>query len=119
MIRATLTESCAALSHADVAGIGAAVAGFVGPLVFGAAGGVASAGSTASQTSAREVTGSALQQVRDRTLQSASAVRGQRSTVVQTGRQGEAVRAQTEVVANYNRRLALDPLLQRCCATCR
>ena len=35
-------------------------------------------------------------------MQASSAVRGQRSTVVQTGRQGESVRAQTEVVANYN-----------------
>lgn len=35
-------------------------------------------------------------------MQSASAVRSQRSTIVQTARQGETVRAQTEVIANYN-----------------
>jgi hypothetical protein len=102
VIRSTLTESMRGRSHADTEAVGTAVAGFIGPVVFGAAGGVSSAGSTASQTSARAVTGQALQQVRDRTMQSASAVRGQRSTVVQSGRQGESVRAQTEVVANYN-----------------
>ncbi len=48
------------------------------------------------------MTGQALQQVRDRTMQSASAVRSQRSTVVQSGRQAESARAQTEVIANYN-----------------
>lgn len=102
VIRATLSETLRGRSHATTGAIGTAVAGFVGPLIFGAAGGVGSAGSTASQTSARDVTGRALQQVRDRTMQASSAVRGQRSTVVQTGRQGESVRAQTEVVANYN-----------------
>ncbi|MGH3693622.1 MAG: papain-like cysteine protease family protein [Pseudonocardiaceae bacterium] len=102
VIRSTLTESMRGRSKADVESIGAAVSGFIGPIVFGAAGGVSSAGSTANQTSARAVTGTALNHVRDRTLQSASAVRGQRATVVQTARQGESVRAQTEVVANYN-----------------
>jgi hypothetical protein len=102
VIRSSLTESMRASSSASVSSVGAGIAGFIGPLVFGAAGGVSSAGSTANQTSGRAVTGSALNQVRDRTLQSASAVRGQRSTVVQTARQGESVRAQTEVVANYN-----------------
>ncbi|MGR6318216.1 papain-like cysteine protease family protein [Micromonospora soli] len=102
VIRSTLTESMRGHSKADVEAVGAGIAGFIGPLVFGAAGGVSSAGSTANQTSARAVTGTALNQVRDRTLQSASAVRSQRSTVVQTARQGESVRAQTEVVANYN-----------------
>ncbi|PWU56092.1 hypothetical protein DLJ47_07555 [Micromonospora sp. S4605] len=102
VIRSTLTESMRGSSSADVSSVAAAIGGFIGPLVFGAAGGVSSAGSTANQTSARALTGTALNQVRDRTLQSASAVRGQRSTVVQTARQGESVRAQTEVVANYN-----------------
>jgi hypothetical protein len=76
--------------------------GIIGSFVFGAAGGVSSAGSTASQTSGRSVAGLALNRVRDRTQQAASAVRSQRATVVQTGRQGESVRAQTDVVANYN-----------------
>lgn len=102
VISSSLTESMRGKSRADVEAAGGGIAGFIGPLVFGAAGGVSSAGSSASQTSARAVTGLALNQVRDRTLQSASAVRSQRSTVVQTARQGESVRAETEVVANYN-----------------
>ncbi len=102
VIRTSLTESLRGSSRADVEAVGGGIAGFIGPLVFGAAGGVSSAGSTANQSSARSITGSALNHVRDRTLQSASAVRSQRSTVVQTSRQGESVRAQTEAVANYN-----------------
>jgi Papain-like cysteine protease AvrRpt2 len=102
IISATLSERMDASSSAHVEAAGGGIGGFIGPLVFGAAGGVSSAGSTARQTSGRDVSGSALNQVRDRTLQASSAVRGQRSTVVQTSRQGEAVRATTEVVANYN-----------------
>ncbi|HXF76240.1 MAG TPA: peptidase C39, partial [Methylomirabilota bacterium] len=50
----------------------------------------------------RSTAASALNQLRDRTIQSASAVRSQRSSVVQTLRQGERVTATTETVANYN-----------------
>jgi hypothetical protein len=102
IIRSSLTERMNASSHADTESVAGGFGGFIGPVIFGAAGGVASAGSTASQTSARGVTGRALNRVRDRTLQSASAVRSQRSSVVQASRQGESVQAQTEVVANYN-----------------
>ncbi len=102
IIRSSLSESLDARSHADVAAGGGALGGFIGPFVFGAAGGVSSAGSTASQTSGRSVAGLALNRVRDRTQQAASAVRAQRTTVVQTARQSESVRAQTEVIANYN-----------------
>jgi len=102
VIRATLSEHMTAQSHADVKAVGGGIGGFIGPVVFGAAGGVSSAGSTASQTSARSTAGIALNRVRDRTIQAASATRSQRATVVQTAREGEAVRAQTEVIANYN-----------------
>lgn len=102
IIRSSLSERIDARSHADTASVSGAVGGFVGSFIFGAAGGVSSAGSTASQTSGRSVTGQALNRVRDRTQQAASAVRSQRSTVVQTGRHGESVRAQTDVIANYN-----------------
>jgi len=103
VIRSNLDQNMRASSRANVASASAAIGGFVGAVVFGASGGVSTASSSASQTSARSVTGQALNQVRDRTLQSASAVRSQRATVVQTARQGESVRAQTEVVVNYNR----------------
>jgi hypothetical protein len=83
-------------------GIGA---GFIGS-GFGIFGGVAggAGGSSASswQNSCRDLSASSLQQLRDRTSQRASAVRDQRSTVIQTVAQGETVRATTEVVANYN-----------------
>ncbi len=102
IVRATLSETMTAESHANVSAVGGAFGGFIGPIVFGAAGGVSSAGSSASQTSARGTSGIALNRVRDRTMQSASATRSQRATVVQTAREGESVRAQTEVVANYN-----------------
>lgn len=102
IIRSTLDERMDARSRADVEAVGGAIGGFVGALVFGAAGGVSSAGSTANQVSARDVSASVLNVARDRTMQSASAIRSQRSTVVQTARQGETVRAQTEAIANYN-----------------
>ena len=49
-----------------------------------------------------DTAGNALNQLRDRTVQSASSVRSQRSSVVQTVAQGERVTATTESVANYN-----------------
>jgi hypothetical protein len=102
IVRSSLHETMSGQSHADVEGVGGAIGGFVGALVFGAAGGVSSAGSTANQVSARDVSGSVLNLARDRTMQAASSVRSQRSTIVQTARQRETVRAQTEVIANYN-----------------
>jgi hypothetical protein len=75
--------------------------GFLGGLL-GVGGGTSSASSSAWQNSSRSTSASALNQLRDRTIQSASAVRSQRATVVQTVRQGERVTAQTETIANYN-----------------
>jgi hypothetical protein len=84
-------------------GIGA---GFIGE-GFGIFGGVAGGGggsdSTAWQQSARRFSADARQQLRDRVGQRASSVRNQRSTVVQSVAQGERLRAETELVANYNR----------------
>jgi hypothetical protein len=102
IVRSSLHERMDAHSEASTSAVGGALGGFIGPVVFGAAGGVSSASSSANQTSARDVAASALNQARDRTLQSASSVRGQRATVVQTARQGESVQAQTEAIANYN-----------------
>lgn len=76
-------------------------AGFLGGLL-GIGGGTSGASSSASQRAARSASANSLQQLRDNTMQGASAVRSQRSTVVQTARQGETVRVQTEVVANHN-----------------
>jgi hypothetical protein len=70
--------------------------------VAGMGGGASGASSTAWQQSARSAAAASMQQLRDFTMQGATAVRSQRATVVQTVRQGEAMRVQTEVVANHN-----------------
>ncbi|NND11800.1 MAG: helix-hairpin-helix domain-containing protein [Flavobacteriaceae bacterium] len=81
-------------------GIGA-ILGPVGALL-GVAGGSSKASSSAWQNSSRNTALNDLQQLRDRTVQSANAVRSQRSTVVATATQGERFSVETEVVANYN-----------------
>lgn len=102
IVRSALHERMDASSRASTSAAGAAIGGFIGPIVFGSSGGTSNANSSAQQASARDIAASALNQARDRTLQSASALRGQRATVVQTARQGESVRAQTEAIANNN-----------------
>jgi hypothetical protein len=102
IISTNLTESVRAGSSAKTWAAGGGFGAFIGPLVIGGGGGASGASSTAWQNSARQIAASSLQQVRDRTLQAASATRNQRSTIVQTVRQGETMRVQTEVVANHN-----------------
>ncbi len=93
-------SSSSAGSFGGGLGIGA-ILGPVGALL-GIGGGTSSASSSAWQNSSRSTSANALNQLRDRTSQSASAVRSQRSTVIQTVRQGERAIATTETVANYN-----------------
>lgn len=109
IVNATLSESIDASSSAKSssfsAGGGTGVAGFYGVAfgaVVGASGGSSKASSTASQDSFRETTGSTHQSLLDRTSQSASAVRNQRSTVIQTVSDGEKFQVTSETVANYN-----------------
>lgn len=103
---ALLTENLQGGSKAITGGFsfGMGIAAIVPPVagLMGAAGGVGAAGSTAWQDSARELAGSSLQELHDKTSQAASAVRSQRSTVVQAVEQGESMKVQTEVVANHN-----------------
>lgn len=86
------------------AGLGAVIP--AGPVMIGVAGGFASSSGSASssawQDASRNVSASGLNQLRDMVEQGASAVRNQRSTVVQTARQNERFRVETEVVANHN-----------------
>ncbi|AKB28767.1 hypothetical protein MSSIT_2048 [Methanosarcina siciliae T4/M] len=87
-------------------GIGGAL-GFIGSSFgLGIAGGVshsgASSSSTATQNSSRNLAGSTLNRLQDNIAQSASALRSQRSTVIQTVGQTENVTVQTEVVKNNN-----------------
>jgi hypothetical protein len=102
VIDSSLRQSMRGFSTAHTESVAGGIGGFIGPVVFGFGGGASSAGSTAGQSSSRTVAATMLNQARDRTLQSASAVRGQRSTVVQTARQGESLHVQTDVVANHN-----------------
>ncbi len=87
-------------------GIGGGIGAFIAPVFMGVAGGYSSSSGSASssawQDSSRTVSASGLNQLRDTIQQGASAVRNQRSTVVQTARQTERFKVQTEVVANYN-----------------
>lgn len=102
IIKATLDESVRGGSSASTGGFGI---GFGVPLFggfLGIGGGGGSASSSAWQKSSREFASSTLNRLHDQTMQSASAVRSQRSTVVQTVTQGETVQVQTEVVANHN-----------------
>ena len=101
-ISTALHESVRARSRATTAAVGGGIGAFIGPIVIGGGGGYSRAGSSANQLSTRSVSGTTLQQIQDRTTQASSLVRSQRATVVQTARQGESLRAQTDVVANYN-----------------
>lgn len=106
IVTATLTERVrggSSSSSSSFAG-GLGIAAIIPPVggLLGVGGGTSRADSTAFQNSSRNTASSALNQLRDRTVQSASSVRSQRSTVVQTVRQGERVTTTTESVANYN-----------------
>ena len=106
IVNATVSESTrggSKSSSESIAG-GVGVGAIWGPVggMLGVGGGSSSSNSSAWQRSSRSTAASALNQLRDRTVQSASALRSQRSTVVQTITQGERVVATTETVANYN-----------------
>ncbi|KAF5410537.1 MAG: hypothetical protein C5S43_04615 [Candidatus Methanocomedens sp.] len=62
----------------------------------------ASSSSTATQNSARNLSGSTLNRMQDNISQSASSLRSQRSTVIQTVGQTETMTVQTEVIKNNN-----------------
>ncbi|MQA95351.1 MAG: hypothetical protein GEV11_12135 [Streptosporangiales bacterium] len=101
-----LTEEISGGSSASQWGVAGGIgAGFIGSgfgIFGGVAGGASGADADSWQDSARSLTADALQSLSDRTSQRASAVRDQRSTVVQSVTQGETVRAETEQLANYN-----------------
>lgn len=102
IVNATLSEEARGGSHADTGAFGGGLGVPVLGGLLGIGGGTSSANSSSWETASRTATAYALNQLRDRTLQGASAVRSQRSSVVQTVAQGERTVAQTEVVANYN-----------------
>lgn len=84
------------------AGIGGGIFGGIGGLFGGVSHSGASSKSTASQNSSRNLSGSTLNRLQDNIAQSASSLRTQRSTVIQTVGQNETMEVQTEVVKNNN-----------------
>jgi hypothetical protein len=103
---AMVRERMSGGSEADTSsfGGGLGIGVILGPVggLLGIGGGTSGASSSAWQNSSRSTSADSLQSLRDRTMQASSAVRSQRSTVIQTVRQGETMRVQTEVVANHN-----------------
>ncbi|MGN2390370.1 hypothetical protein [Pelomicrobium sp. G1] len=106
MANAMVRESLSGGSEASASsfGGGLGIGAIIGPVggLLGIGGGTSGASSSAWQNASRTTAASSLQQLRDRVSQAATAVRSQRSTVIQTVRQGETMRVQTEVVANHN-----------------
>lgn len=106
IVNATVAESTRGGSSAKTGsfGGGIGIGAILGPVggLLGIGGGSSKASSSAWQNSSRKTAADSLQMLRDRTIQGASSIRNQRSTVVQTVRQGERVTAQTESLANYN-----------------
>jgi hypothetical protein len=110
VVTGTLTESVRGGSRNTTAGVGAGTGGagngtYQGMnfgALLGVSGGYGESNSDAWQVSGRALATSSMQTLRDKTLQSASAVRSLRSSVVQTVSQGESTRVTTEVVANHN-----------------
>lgn len=74
----------------------------VGGFTLGSSGGSSSAWSSSSQDSTKSLAASFVNQLRDKTIQSANAYRAQRVTTVQQVSQSESVKAVTETVANRN-----------------
>ena len=85
------------------AGFGAGLIGGAFGIFGGVAGGASGSSSTAWQDASRSFSANTMQSLRDRVTQRSSSLRDQRATVVQSVAQGETWRAETEVIANYNR----------------
>ncbi|RAP36984.1 peptidase C39 [Legionella quinlivanii] len=100
--KGVIQENVRGNSSATTASASAGIGGFVGGLLFGVSGGAGYSSSNASQDSLRQTSASDLQKIRDRIVQSANAVRSQRSSVIQTVSQGERFEVSSETVANYN-----------------
>lgn len=107
IVGSSLHEETAGGSRNTTWGVAGGIgAGFIGSgfgIFGGVAGGASGSSSSSWQNSSRTFAADSLQQLRDRVSQRSSSVRDQRSSVVQAVSQGETMRAETEVVANYNR----------------
>lgn len=110
IINSSFRENINASSTNKTSSTSGGIGGFFGSIAkklsLGIAGGVshsgASSSSTATQNSARNLSGSTLNRLQDTIAQSASSLRSQRSTVIQTVGQTETMTVQTEVIKNNN-----------------
>jgi hypothetical protein len=110
IVNTVLTEAMSANSESKIKSnswsIGASVSVPAGPVSIGVSGGYSSTNSSGSsnaeQNAARELAASTMQNIRDKSMQSASSVRSQRSTVITSLEQSESMRVETETLANYN-----------------
>ncbi|MET4726698.1 hypothetical protein ABIE09_000469 [Lysobacter enzymogenes] len=104
IVASTLRESVSANSSSGGGsksrgfGFGSAIGGLFG----GSSGGSSSAWTSSKQDSSRDLTASLVNQLRDKTVQSANAVRSQRTSIVQQVTQSESSKVVTETVANRN-----------------
>ncbi|MCA9803359.1 MAG: hypothetical protein KC777_15420 [Cyanobacteria bacterium HKST-UBA02] len=100
-VGASLSLTGGSSSNEGSSGFGSGAASAL-MMVAGSASGARGGASVGFQHGSRQASANSLQQIRDRISQAASALRSQRSTVVQSVAQGETLRAQTEAIANYN-----------------
>ncbi|WP_437625314.1 hypothetical protein [Sorangium sp. So ce1151] len=98
-----------ASTHGSAGGFGVGGGGGIFGKVtafLGVSGGYSASGGSSSsnawQESSRNVSAQGLNSLRDSVQQGASAVRNQRSTVIQSARQAERFKVETQTVANYN-----------------
>ena len=105
-IREGISGGSRALSLGFGTGSGGAASGTVNMMnlggVFGISGGAGYADANSFQNSARQAAADSAQNLRELTMQSATATRGVRSTTVVSVGEEETARATTEVVANHN-----------------
>lgn len=100
--RENISASSTNKTSSTSAGLGGGIFGSIGGLFGGVSHSGASSRSTANQNSARNLSASTLNRLQDNIAQSASSLRTQRSTVIQTVGQNETMTVQTEVVKNNN-----------------
>ncbi len=100
--RENISASSTNKTSGTSAGIGGGIFGAIGGLFGGVSHSGASSRSTANQNAARNLSGSTLNRLQDNISQSASSLRTQRSTAIQTVGQNETMTVQTEVVKNNN-----------------
>jgi hypothetical protein len=105
-IREGISGGSRALSLGFGTGSGGAASGTVNMMnlggVFGISGGAGYADANSFQNSARQAAADSAQNLRELTMQSATATRGVRSTTVVSIGEEETARATTEVIANHN-----------------